>query len=129
MKGAPQSQSPQRLLGTKGTLSLCVGICGLISGIFGNVSLQAQDSDSNIPPAILSGRVVVNLCEKFEKGGSLEYSLSLPDGVLRKNDRQNQGIGEDRPGGRQTWRSTNFARLYEADRLYWKRMLPELEAE
>ena len=51
----------------------------LLLSLLGNAKAEAQGMENNLGPSNLSGQVLINVCEKFEKRGGLEFRLSLPD--------------------------------------------------
>jgi len=99
-----------------------------IFSVLGNISVRAQSSDITPLPPDISGAVLINVYEEYGKNGFIEYSLLLPDGVIKESNRGKEGFNIKHPINLYMLSSDSFGRIYESDRLYWTFMTDELKA-
>jgi len=72
--------------------------------------------------------VLINVYEEYGKKGFIEYTLSLPDGVMKESKRGKVGSVLKHPVRLSMLSSESFARTYKTERLYWDSMTDKLEA-
>jgi len=98
-----------------------------IFSMLGNVLVRAQSTDDSLPLNI-SGKVLINLYEEYGRIGFIEYTLSLPDGVMKESNRGKIGSVVKHPVRLSMLSSESFARTYKTERLYGDSMRDKLEA-
>jgi len=104
---------------------LLLGI--VIFSVLGNVAVGAQSTHNSLSSDI-SGKVLINVYEEYGKKGFIEYTLSLPDDVLKESNRGKVGSVIEHPVRLPMLSSGSFAKAYRTERLYWDSMRDKLEA-
>ncbi len=84
---------------------------------------SAQDVTGEVKSTDLSGTVMINVYEDYGREGFLEYSLSLPDFVMKETNRGNKGFGIGHPEKLYMLSSDTFGRVYKTERMYWEPMV------
>ncbi len=73
--------------------------------------IESSDNSAQLPD--ISGLIWINVYEEYGKNGFVEYSIRLPDGVIKENIRGEKGTYVEHPVRLNMLSSDNFAMIYK----------------